>query len=430
MAMKYKVNNHRCPITGENYISFRHSSGLTVLFCNTPYTASHAVYAVNYGGACDSFERDGTVYEIPAGIAHFLEHKLFETESGGDAYDLFSQTGADANAYTSYTNTAYLFTASEEFYTSLKILLDFVNDPHWTEASVKKEQGIITQELKMYEDSPWSRVHTELMKCLYKHHPVRHEIVGTEESISRITPEYLYLCHSAFYTPENMVLSIAGDLDIDRICRVLDTVKFANTGKSTARAVYKPENSRIRRRVSRVKMEVSSPLFSFGVRDIDIPKDPKVRLKKALALNIYLDTLFGESSELYNALYDAGLISGAMYAGCSYCDGFSYSTVSGESEKPFTVKKRIKSALENAAARGIGREDFEITKKLIYSAFIKSLTSSQNYASEMLNGYFDGIAFTDIPKAVADLGYDEALEYARQVFKEENYAFSTVEPLV
>lgn len=427
--MKNKPVLHRSVSAPESFVSVKHSSGLTVLFSKLPYTAAHAIYAVNYGGACDSFMLDGKREDIPAGIAHFLEHKLFETADGGDAYDSFSLTGADANAFTSYSQTAYLFTASEKFYETLKILIDFVNDPHWTEKSVKKEQGIILQELKMYEDSPWQRVHSQLMRSLYKHHPVRHEIVGTEDSILQITPEHLYKCHKAFYTPENMVLCIAGDLELDRILEVLDSSTIINTEGKAADFVYKKEPSRPLRRVVRSRMEVASPMFSLGIKDNDIPKDPYERLKRGIALNIFLLVLFGESSDLYNELYDSGLVFGAMYSGCSYTDSFSYCTVSGESEKPFTVKKRLIKSLLKAAECGIDREDFEITKRLIYSGYIKSLSSSQAYASELLNAYFDGVKLTDMIDAVFDLGYEEAYRHAKAVFKDEHLAFSVVEPI-
>ena len=202
--MKYELTRHVHEPSGESYVSFRHKSGVKVLVSPNGYTSTCAVYSSDFGGADMRFSVDGKVVETPAGVAHFLEHKLFETEDGGDAFRLFSELGADSNAFTSHTSTSFTFSSPMDvFYESLSILLHFVHTPHFSRESVERQRGIIAEELNMYEDDPDSRSFNELMKCMYRKNGVRYDVGGTVESIGRITPELLYLCHTAFYRPEN-----------------------------------------------------------------------------------------------------------------------------------------------------------------------------------------------------------------------------------
>ena len=419
-----KINNEKI---GEEYYEIKHDSGLTLLFAPNTYTASFAVIAARFGSIDTTFKYEGKTYETPDGTAHFLEHKLFETEDGGDAFDLFAKTGASSNAYTGFTSTAYLFSSSYEFYRSLEILLDFVTHPHFTERSVEKERGIIAEELNSYEDSPGNRCYFELLRCLYKNHPVRCDIGGTVESIKQITPEHLYLCHRAFYTPENTVLAVSGDLDAGKIIKILD--KYMKKGGAAAVPVYPREPSKAYKKQSVTAMQTAQPLFCFGVKDPCVPSDPLQRYRRGLALSVIADMYFGQSSELYTGLYESGLINGDISADYSYSDSYGHFVLSGESSRPFTVKRRIKEQIKKIKEEKINGADFELCKKIFYSGFIGSLQNSQSYAYEMLYAYLDGHGLLSYPDDIRSLTAEYAYGVFDSVFMDGQYAFSLVRPI-
>ena len=412
---------------GEQYYIVKHGSGLTLLFSPNAYTASFAVIAAKAGSVHTSFIYEGRKYELPEGVAHFLEHKLFETEDGGDAFDLFAKTGASSNAYTGFTSTAYLFSASDEFYKSLEILLDFVTHPHFTDASVEKERGIIAEELSSYEDSPGNRCYFELLRCLYKNHPIRADIGGTAESIKKITPQMLYLFHRAFYTPENTVLAISGNLDLDKILLITD--KYMKKGGAPAKPVFPSEPAKVYRRQAVAVMQTSIPIFAFGVKDPCLPDDPEERYRRGTALSVIGDMYFGQSSEFYSRLYREGLISGDISVDYSYSENFGHFVISGESVKPFTVKRRIKEQIEKIRTGIIGEDDFELCKKIFYAGFISSLQNSQSYAYEMLYAYLDGHGLLSYPDDVKSLTAEYARGVFNSVFCDGQYSFSLVKPI-
>ncbi len=412
---------------GEQYYTVKHESGLTLLFAPNTYTASFAVIAAKAGSIHTSFVYGGEKIEVPEGTAHFLEHKLFETEDGGDAFDLFAKTGASSNAYTGFTSTAYLFSASDEFYKSLEILLDFVTHPHFTDASVEKERGIIAEELNSYEDSPGNRCYFELLRCLYKNHPVRADIGGTVESIKKITPETLYLFHRAFYTPENTALAVSGDLDLDKILLIID--KYMKKGGAAAKPLYPDEPSRVYKKQCVTVMQASMPIFAFGVKDPCLPPDPTERYRRGLALSVLSDMYFGQSSEFYTGLYEEGLISGDISCDYSYSDSYGHFTISAESCKPFTVKRRIKEQIEKIRSGDINESDFELCKKIFYAGFISSLQNSQSYAYEMLYAYLDGHGLLSYPDDVKSLTAEYARGVFNSVFCDGQYSFSLVKPI-
>lgn len=422
-----KVNLIENDKIGESYYECRNTNGLTVLFAPNKYTSSFAVIASRFGSIDTEFNYGNKRYCIPEGTAHFLEHKLFETEDGGDAFDLFAKTGAWSNAYTGFTSTAYLFSASYDFYESLEILLDFVTHPHFTKESVEKERGIIAEELSSYEDSPGNRVYFELLRCMYKNHPVRNDIGGTAETIKRVTPELLYLCHEAFYRPSNMVLAISGDLDLNKIERIVR--KYDVKDGRSAWAVYPQEPAKVYKKQSVIAMQASQPLFAFGVKDPAVPKDPNERYKRGLALSVIGDMYFGQSSGFYTGLYEEGLISGDISVDYTYSDSFGHFVISGESAKPFTVKHRIKEQIEKIKKEKINEADFDLCKKIFYAGFIGSLQNSQSYAFEMLYSYLDGRGLLSYPDDVRALTADYAYGVFDSIFTDGQYAFSLVRPI-
>ncbi len=427
--MKREIVIHKDDVTGESCISFRHKSGVDVLICPNTYSTACAVYTSRYGGADTKFEYDKKIYETPSGIAHFLEHKLFETEDCGDAFRLFSELGADSNAFTSHQATSYTFTSSNDaFYDSLKILLDFVHKPYFTDQSVEKERGIIAEELKMYEDNPDNRCYYELMRCLYKNNAVREDVGGTVDSIKEITPQLLYLCHKVFYSPSNMVLIIAGNVEYDKIISVMDEVVPGGKYKKFKR-LSANEPDKAYRRGSRLYMDVSEPLFSFGIKDPDIGNKRLMR-KKSVALSILSNMLFGESSDLYCEMYEKGLLSGDIDAGYYYGDDHAYLSVTGESRKPYTVKKRIYETLDKTVADGVDPGEFERAKKIFYANYVYSLQNSQAVAYSLLSFYQSGDDMIKYPKLLSGIDADFAVKCLKELYKKERAAFAVVSPLI
>ena len=426
--MKPEIKEHKDVVTGERYLSFKHKSGVTVLICPNTYSTSCAVYTSRCGGGDSKFEFGGKIYETPLGIAHFLEHKLFETEDSGDAFRLFSQLGADSNAFTSHQATSYTFTSSNDaFYESLKILLDFVHKPHFTVESVEKERGIIEEEIKMYADSPDNRVYYELMRCLYKDNGVRYDVGGTVQSISEITPELLYFCHKVFYCPSNMVLIAAGDVDADKIIAVMDEV-VPCIKNSRFKRIRPDEPEDAYRRGSKLYMDVSEPLFCFGIKDPDI-KNKRLMRRKSVALSVLANMLFGESSSFYCDLYEKGLLSGDIDAGYFYGDDHAYFSVSGESRKPYAVKKRIYETLEKAVADGVDYESFELAKKIFYANYVYSMQNSQAVAYTLLSFYQSGDDMLKYPKLLSGIHAPFAVSCLKEMYKKERSAYAVVSPL-
>lgn len=426
--MKTEIKEHKDAVTGEYYLSFTHKSGVKVIICPNTYSTSCAVYTSCFGGADTDFEYGGKTYKTPLGIAHFLEHKLFETEDNGDAFRLFSELGADSNAFTSHQATSYTFTSSNDaFYDSLKILLDFVHSPHFTDASVEKERGIIEEEIKMYEDSPDNKSYYELMRCLYKYNGVKYDVGGTPDSIKEITPDLLYLCHKVFYSPSNMVLIAAGNVDADKIISVMDevipcvkSVKFKRIRPDEPDHAYK--------RSSKIYMDTSEPLFCFGIKDPDVT-DKKLMRKKSVALSILSNMLFGESSDFYCDLYEKGLLSADIDAGYYYADDHAYFSVGGESRKPYTVKNRIYETLEKAVTDGVDNDAFELAKKIFYANYIYSMQNSQAVAYSLLSFYQSGDDMLKYPKLLSGIHAPFAVSCLKELYKKERSAYAVVSPL-
>ena len=422
------VKEHTDNITREKYLSFRHKSGVKVLVAPNKYSTACAIYCSDYGGADTKFTYGGKTYDTPRGVAHFLEHKLFETEDGGDAFKLFSDNGADSNAFTSQNSTAFNFTSSvSDFYKCLEILLDFVHHPHFTDESVEKERGIIAEELKMYEDSPDVRCYYGLMQCLYKNCSARYDVGGTLDSIKQITPELLYFCHKVFYSPSNMTLIVSGDIDIERLTEIMDkTVPGFKAPK--AETVIPVEPEKVYKKTARIKMEVSTPIFAFGIKDVLCHSKKKAR-KKGAALSVLANMIFGESSEFYCDLYEKGLLSGEIETGYGRGGDHAYLSVSAESEKPQTVKRRIKETIEKTIERGVDEAEFTRCKKVFYANFVYSLQNSQAAAFSYLSFYREGDDMLRYPALLSGINAKYAVRCLKEIYEADRCAFAVVEPV-
>ncbi len=365
--------------------------GLDVYFIlKKGYKKKFAVYTTCYGSIDNEFIVPGenTPTEVPDGIAHFLEHKLFEKEYG-NVFDKFAEFGASANAYTSYTHTAYLFSCTDNFEENLELLIDFVQEPYFTEASIEKEKGIIEQELKMYRDDPNWRVFLNLLKAMYKAHPVRNDIGGTVDSIKHIGAETLYKCYNTFYHPENMVLLAIGDFNPDEIFNLIennfDSREYKVQGEITR--IYPEEQEEINRNIIEEKLSVVEPLFFMGFKDRNVGFGGEKLFSKGIKTLILLDMALGRGSNLYKELYEDGLIDDRFQIDYEGKKNYGYCVLGGPTEDPHILHKRILDGIEKTK-KTLDEKTFERIKKKKIGNYVRGLNSPEFIGSVFVSYYF------------------------------------------
>ncbi len=414
----------------EEYYSYKHKSGLDVYVFPKKLSTTYALFATRYGSVDSRFKLsgDGGFTSVPDGIAHYLEHKLFENPNGEDTFSRFAKYGASANAYTGNTMTAYLFSCTSGFKESLEVLLDFVTTPYFTPETVEKEQGIIAQEIRMYDDHPFRRLYQMLLEAMYEKHNVRINVAGTVESISHITADVLYECYRVFYNLSNMMLIVCGDVSVDEVNEACDKVLHESEPVTIIRD-YPEEKATVYMPRSECKMRVAKPLFAIGVKDVDIPDAPRDRMKKSAIFDILNDVLFGKSGEFYNTLYEEGLISGSLDCGYSICESFAYNSMFSEGAEPDAVFARFKNCVEDAKANGLCREDFERSKRALYAAMIKWFDSTEEIANNFLQFKLDGGDLLDYADVISEVTYEDAVKLFEDAFKDEFYSLVIVKPL-
>ena len=414
------------PRTGERVIRIDHPSGLTVYLWPKPGNqSSYAVCAARYGSIDNRFEIDGTLREVPAGIAHYLEHKLFENEDC-DAFQQYAKTGASANAFTSFDKTAYLFSCTGAIGPSLEILLRLVQTPWFTEENVEKERGIIAQEIRMYEDSPGSRVFSNLLRCMYSRHPVRTDIAGTVESIAAITPELLYSCYHAFYNLHNMVLAVAGNVTPEEVTEAADRLLKPAPPFTLARTDPEEPPEVAVPRITE-KMEVAAPLFYYGYKlPVSGTRAPDAPLSTGLAA--LLELLAGHASPLYARLLAEGLINQKF--GMEVFDGPGYAALlfGGESRDPEAVATAIRQEAERMSREGIDPAAFTAVRNALYGDALMSLSETEDCGDALVGAHFRGESpFADIEAAAALT--KEAVEALLPLLDPDKTVLSVIEPL-
>lgn len=420
-----KISSERI---GDNYYRINHPSGLRIyVYPKENNFSTYAVFGTKYGSVDVCFKRsdEKEISKVPAGIAHFLEHKLFESEDG-DAFSRYAKTGASANAYTSFDVTCYLFSCTENVYESLEILLDFVQSPYFTEQTVQKEQGIIGQEIRMYDDDPQWRVMFNLLRALYHNHPVKVDIAGTVESISEITPDYLYRCYHTFYNLNNMALCVAGNIDIDKVLELADKMLKPSKSVSIDR-IFEDEPAEVVNKRTEQKLSVAVPLFQFGFKE---PAKTRPTVKQMAATEILLDIIASDASPLFRQLLDAGLINESSFSN-EYFEGPGYASIifAGESKDPDAVAEAIKKEAERLRKNGIGKEAFERSKKAVYGRNIASLNSAENIANALVSLSFTDRELFSYIDAVASIDLKSVQDRLNEQLNSEYSALSIVSPL-
>lgn len=392
--MNSNIKEIRNDILGDIYYDIDHPSGLKILVMpKAGYSSTYAIFATKYGSIDTMIQmKDGSFKEIPEGTAHFLEHKLFESEDL-DAFERFAKTGASANAYTSFDRTGYLFSCSSNFKKNLEILLDFVQNPYFTQATVEKEQGIIGQEIDMYKDVPDWEVMFNCLRTMYSNLPVRIDIAGTHESIAQISAETLYSCYDNFYNLHNMVLAVAGNVEVDEVLEIADKVLKPVDGKMAQRKrIEEPDD--VSGDYIEEKLSVATPQFMLGFKESH--DEAERTAKEEITMEILLDMIAGSTSDLYRRLFDAKLINSNF--GFEYFTGFGYSCVlfAGESSDPKAVSSEIKKEINTFREKGFDKETFERTKKKLYGRMIMGMNDVDSLANNMVVSYFaNETVFTD-----------------------------------
>jgi predicted Zn-dependent peptidase len=422
---------HRNDRLRETVIERVHDSGLKVYLCPKPgFRKRYACFATDFGSLDVAFRRaGGPLVEIPDGLAHFLEHKLFEGEVG-DAFEKFSRLGASANAYTGYNATNYLFSCSKEFYPSLEVLIDFVRSPHFTPESVAKEQGIIGAEISMYDDSAGWRVYRKLMEALYFKHPVRNEILGTVESIARIDAPLLYQCYEAFYHPENMILFAIGDLETAEYFAtadaLLDRKRYGPRGPFERWLPEEP--APVQCRETRQKMVLSAPRLLVGYKDTQVGYDGPRLLKKELVTDILLDVVFGKGGEFFQRMYERQLIDDKFSASYSGLPSCGFSAIGGETPEPEQLVAAIEDELDRARKRGVSAQEFERHRRAAMGSFLGYFNSLEYIANSFCGYKFLNIDLFDTLMALEAMSVQDLDARLHEHFRPEACAISVLEP--
>lgn len=407
-------------------------NGLTVMIIPKPgVQKKYMIWGTNYGSNDNKFVVPGEtdITEVPNGVAHFLEHKLFEQENGTNSLDVLTALGVNANAYTTNDHTAYLFECTDNFYEAMDELMDYVQHPYFTDENVEKEKGIIGQEITMYDDYPDWRVYLNVMQAMYHENPIKIDITGTIETIGKIDKEILYKCYQTFYNPANMAIVIAGDFQPEEI---LEEVKKRLVQKETTgeiKRIYPNEPEEIVQEKIEQNLEVSQPLFTIGIKDSKKENSCENKneiVKKHICMEILLNLIIGRSSNLYQKLYQEGLLYGQPSLDYEFGKNYAHVLITGQSPNPEKIYEEFKKELQKMKQEGICEEDFSRMKKMIYGGYIREYNDVQDIARMFLADYFKGINSFDYLEEIEGIHVEYLNQMLKDVMKEEKMVLSIV----
>ena len=401
-------------------------NGLTVMIIHkTGIRKKYVMWATHYGSIDNKFVIPGEekATEVPDGIAHFLEHKMFEQENGTNSLDVLTALGVNANAYTTTNYTTYLFEATDNFYKALDELMDYVQHPYFTDENVEKEKGIIAQEINMYNDYPDWEVYMNALKCMYKNNPITIDIAGTVESIQKIDKDVLYKCYNTFYNPSNMLMCFCGDFNPEDLIKEVKNRLVEKKPQGEIKRIYQEEPANIVEKRKEKTMEVSMPLFVIGIKD-KLEKENIV--KKHIAIEILLNMLIGKSSDLYKDLYQEELLISEPFVEYEFGEDYAHVAISGVSKDPDKILEKLLEQINKMKKEGIKEENFNRIRNMLYGNAVKEFNSVSDIARMFVTDYFKGINSFDYLETYKQI----TMEYAKQVlentFKEENTVISII----
>lgn len=421
------MKEERYDALGERLCTEVLPNGLTVLVAPRPgFTRKLAYFVTDYGSIHREFTLNGEQITAPAGVAHYLEHKMFELP-GRDVSAEFAALGAMTNAFTSYDMTAYYFGCTTNFEACLRLLLEFVSTPYFTRESVQRERGIIGQEIGMNADTPDTRVFENLMNAMYALHPIREPILGTEDSIARITDQVLSLCHNAFYRPGNMVLCVVGDVAPETVRDIAaEVLPRSVAGEVTRPRRWREEMTVVTPYVEET-MEVAMPMFQLGFKCEPIGRGEDA-IRQEIIGDLAAEALFGESSELYLRLYEQGLIDGSFGGGFETVDGMAMLTCAGDSDDPEAVRDAILAQAAVLAERGVPEGDFQRMKRSAMGRRVRDLDSFDSTCFRLCAYHFSGFAYFRFPGVYAAARREDIQEFLRRVVTQARCSLSVIHP--
>ncbi len=407
-------------------------NGLTVMIIpKSGIQKKYIIWGTNYGSNDSEFVVPGEeqVTKVPNGVAHFLEHKLFEQENGTNSLDTLTALGVNANAYTTNDHTAYLYECTDNFYEALDEFMDYVQHPYFTDENVEKEKGIIGQEIMMYDDySDW-RVYLNAMQAMYHNNPIKIDITGTIETISKIDKEILYKCYNTFYNPANMALVVSGDFKPEEIIEEIKKRLVDKKSSASIKRIYPQEPETIVQEKIEQKLEVSQPLYTIGIKEVkeaNAMENKNETVRKCIAMEILLTLLFGRSSELYQELYKEGILFGAPSLDYEFGKNYAHVLITGQSQEPEKLYERFKQQVTKFKQNGINENDFNRIKKTIYGRYVKEYNDVQDIARMFLSDYFKGINSFEYLEEIDGINVEYLNQVLNFVFKEDKMVISIV----
>ena len=418
------------PELGERIYSEVLENGLAVFVMpKRDYVKTFAAFATRYGGSDCRFKLGDEFVETPEGIAHFLEHKMFDMPDGSDAMTALSALGASPNAFTGPDSTCYIFSCTDNLEQSLRVLLSYVTTPYFTDASVAKEQGIIGQEIRMCEDSPSHVVYENLLKAMYAEHPVRISVPGTVESIAKITPQTLYDCHKVFYNPSNMVLAVAGRVDPEAVIAAAREVVTAAAGDVPVRDTGFSEGPFVSESKTVREMDVSIPNYMIGIKLDPAPAGGEALFRQNLLAELAMDYLAGPSSPLYIRLYEQGVINDSFGFGVEEEAGALFAYISAEGDNGGDVAAELVKEARALASSGGDADYFDRLKKSAIGGTLRMLNSPESCCMLMVNGYFYGYEAMSELDVINSFAVSDVLGFLKENVIPEKMTVSVIEPV-
>ncbi len=402
-------------------------NGLTVMIMpKKGIQKKYIIWGTHYGSNDSKFIAPGEeeITEVPKGVAHFLEHKMFEQENGRNSLDVLSALGVNANAYTTNNHTAYLYECTDKFYEALDEFMDYVQHPYFTDENVEKEKGIIGQEIMMYDDYPEWKVYLNALEAMYHENPVKLDITGTIETISHIDKDILYKCYNTFYNPSNMCMVICGDFEPNEILKEVEKRLIEKPAAGEIKRIYEKEEETIVKEKVEANMEVSIPLFTIGIKCNPVNQKEKVRTH--ISMEILLNMLIGESSDLYQELYKSGNILNMPSIEYEFTDDYAHILITGVSRNPEELYTKLKEKIQYIKTNGVNEEEFQRMKKMIYGVYVKEYNDVADIARMFLSDFMKGINSFDYLEEIESIDNGYVKQVLDNNFKQEKMVFSVV----
>lgn len=412
-------------------------NGLTIMIIpKKGIQKKYVIWGTNYGSVDNNFIIPGEKEEtkVPDGIAHFLEHKMFEQENGTNSLDVLTELGVNANAYTTTNHTAYLFESTDNFYEALDELMDYLQHPYFTDENVEKEKGIIAQEINMYNDYPEWEVYMNALRAMYHNNPITIDIAGSIESIGKINKEILYTCYNTFYHPSNMAMCFSGDFEPEDLIKEVKKRLVPREKKGEIKRIYDTEKETIVKKEITKKMEVSMPTFVIGIKDTrqkkeatNLPITEESVVKRHIAIEIILNLIIGKSSNLYKNLYEQGLLMNEPYLEYEFDKNYAHIAITGKSKEPKEVLRKLQEEIENLKKKGIEEEKITRIKKMLYGNAVREFDDVENISRMFLADYFKGINSFSYLENYEQITKEYVEQILDEVFQENKTIISIIE---